>query len=203
MIIYLHGFGSIGASPKVAALKTAFGDENVIAPDFPMDPAEVCKIVKDIVMDFFSERANAPEGAQIRSERFIFVGTSLGGFYANYFGQKYKCPVVIVNPSTNPSIKLRARLGLNRNFQTNEEFMVTLAHLDELTKMREFVKRNYNASLVNVFTAKDDEVIPYESVLEGYPFNAFECVTETGGHRFTDHWDLVINRLKALMNGKD
>jgi hypothetical protein len=73
--------------------------------------------------------------------------------------------------------------------------------LDYLSMMRGSIKKVYKAHLVNVFAAKDDEVVPYESVLEAYPFNAFECVTETGGHRFVDHWDLVISRIKALMDG--
>jgi uncharacterized protein len=201
VIVYLHGFGSIGASPKVDALKQVFGADKVLAPNLPMDPVEVKNIIHEIVKEYSEARADAPEGAEIHNERLIFVGTSLGGFYANYFGQRYNCPAVVVNPSTNPSVKLRDRLGPNKNFQTNEEFLVTIAHLDELAKMREEIKKTYKAKLVSVFAAKDDEVVPYESVLEAYPFNAFECVTETGGHRFTDHWDLVISRIKALADG--
>lgn len=192
MIIYLHGFGSVGSSAKVDRLKEVFGEEKVIAPDLPMDPKEVSRIVFDLVTDFW--RSKNPE-------RLVFVGTSLGGFYATYFGLLYDCPAVVVNPSTNPSRSLRDRLGPNKNFSTNEEFMVTIAHLDDLSVMREYIKENYQAALLNVFAAKDDEVVPYESVLEAYPYSAFECVTETGGHRFTEHWELVVNRLKALMDG--
>lgn len=196
MVIYLHGFGSIGSSEKVDRLIQKFGAESVRAPDLPMDPVEVFDIVRKLVIEFGeSLTLSSP-----KSNRLVFVGTSLGGFYANYFGHVFDAPAVIVNPSTNPSERLRQRLGPNKNFQTDEEFLVTVAHLDTLSYMRNYLKTNYQASLVNIFAAKDDEIVPYESVLEAYPFNAFECIVDTGGHRFTEHWDLVIKRIEELRN---
>jgi len=193
-IIYLHGFRSAGASPKVDALKAAFGAENVFAPDLPFDPAEVVKLVADIIHARHLQ-------TKWKNDKLIFVGTSLGGFYANYFGQLYDCPAVLVNPSTMLDKTLLDRVGVNKNHMSNEEFMVTLAHLDELAKMRNRVTAIYDSSLVNLFVAKDDEVIPYQIALDAqtFPFPNFVKVTETGGHRFSSQWDLVVNRIKELM----
>jgi len=194
-IIYLHGFRSAGASPKVDALKAAFGAENVFAPDLPFDPAEVITVVRDLMQARYLQ-------TKWNRDKLIFVGTSLGGFYANYFGQLYDCPAVLVNPSTMPDKTLLDRVGVNKNHMSNEEFMVTLAHLDELAKMRNRVTAIYDSSLVNLFVAKDDEVIPYQIALDAqtFPFPNFVKVTETGGHRFSSQWDLVINRIKELSN---
>lgn len=196
MVIYLHGFRSAGASPKVDALKAAFGAENVFAPDLPFDPAEVVKLVADLIHTRYLNKSPRTR------DKLIFVGTSLGGFYANYFGQLWDCPAVLVNPSTMPDKTLLDRVGVNKNHMSNEEFMVTLAHLDELAKMRNRVTAIYDSSLVNLFVAKDDEVIPYQIALDSqtFPFPNFVKVTETGGHRFSSQWDLVVNRIKELRN---
>lgn len=191
MIIYLHGFASSGASDKVTQLRKRFGDDKVIAPDLPFDPDEVYKlVVYNIVNDFIKSREP--------KEKLVFVGTSLGAFYANYFGHLYDSCVVLVNPSATPSETLKEKLGPNTNYHTGEEFLVSLAHLDKLDRMREHVKAMYSPSLVSLFVAKDDEVIPYESMLEGFPY-ATVTVMEDGGHRFTDHWNLVVDRVESLL----
>jgi len=190
MIVYLHGFASSGASDKVTALRKRFGNDTVIAPDLPFDPDKVGELVYDIVRDFMKSREP--------TEKLVFVGTSLGAFYANYFGHIYDSCAVLVNPSSTPSETLKEKLGPNKNYHTGEEFLVSLAHLDKLDAIRECVSEIYSPSLVNLFVAKDDEVIPYESMLEGFP-GATTTILENGGHRFTEHWDLVVDRVESLL----
>jgi predicted esterase YcpF (UPF0227 family) len=190
MIVYLHGFASSGASDKVTALKERFGDDKVIAPDLPFDPDEVFSLMHNIVHNFMKTRG--PD------EKLVFVGTSLGAFYANHFGHLYDSCAVLVNPSVTPSETLKEKLGPNKNYHTGEEFLVSLAHLDKLDDMREYVRRIYEPSLISLFVAKDDEVIPYESMLEGFPY-ATTAILENGGHRFTEHWDLVVDRVESLL----
>lgn len=191
MIVYLHGFASTGTSSKVEILRQRFGDDKVIAPDLPFDPSEVRSLVQDIVTDFLITRK--PD------EKLVFVGTSLGAFYANYFGHIYDCPIVLVNPSGNPSESLKARLGTNTNYVTGEEFMVSLAHLDKLSSMRRQVAEIYSGALVSLFIARDDEVIPFESMLENFPFTKKTFVMEDGGHRFSKHWPLVVEHISELV----
>ena len=188
MIIYLHGFGSSGTSSKVDALREKFGAENVFAPDLPFDPTEVISLVNKLVYNNYEKYS-----------KIVFVGTSLGGFYANYFAMYHDVPAILVNPSCKPSDTLRKRLGVNRNYATNREFMVELAHLDVLDSMREHIDRDYNGSLVYLFVAKDDEVIPHEIPLEYFKHTAMTRVVDTGGHRFTEHWDMVLDRVGELL----
>jgi predicted esterase YcpF (UPF0227 family) len=105
---------------------------------------------------------------------------------------------VLVNPSSTPSETLKEKLGPNKNYYTGEEFLVSIAHLDKLDSMRKHVREIYSPSLVSLFVAKDDEVIPYESMLEGFPY-ATTVILENGGHRFTEHWDLVVDRVESLL----
>lgn len=190
MIIYLHGFASSGNSEKVTALKERFGEQNVIAPDLPIDPTEVENLVRNIIKEQFALNGFGT--------RIVFVGTSLGAFYAGFCATKFDCPAVIVNPSVQPNITLLPKLGRNVNHVTKEEFYLTLVHLETLREMREYFTENYQGSLYHLFAAKDDEVIPYEEMLAWYKYTASTTVTETGKHRFEDNWNLVLDKISEI-----
>lgn len=192
MIIYLHGFGSTGNNnSKVDALRSKFGPDTVLSPDLPFNPADVQLMIDELVEKFVANRK--------KDEKLIFVGTSLGAFYSNFFGHLYDCPAVLVNPSVYPNETLVKKIGCNRNYVTGDEFFVTLAHLSDLKKMREYIDKNYSGNLVNLFVAKNDDVIPYEVTLASYKFPVFVKITEDGGHTFKNNWDLVIERIEELI----
>ena len=190
MIVYLHGFGSTGNSKKVDALIEKFGADNVFAPDLPVDPGEVVDLVREKVFDWYKTRDP--------SDKLVFVGTSLGAFYASFFAHTFDAPAVIVNPSVRPNESLKHHVGRNVNQVTKEEFWVTLAHLDKLKFMREYLTNDYKGVLIHLFVAKDDEVIPSYEMLNWYQYTASTHVEETGGHRFTEHWNKVVDKVKEL-----
>jgi hypothetical protein len=189
MIVYLHGFGSTGNSKKVDALIEKFEADNVFAPDLPVDPSEVAKLVGDKVLDWYHSN---------KEDKLVFVGTSLGAFYASFFAHTFDAPAVIVNPSVRPNESLKDHVGRNVNYHTKEEFWLTLAHLDKLKFMREYLTNNYKGVLIHLFVAKDDEVIPSYEMLNWYQYTASTHVEETGGHRFTEHWNKVVDKVKEL-----
>jgi uncharacterized protein len=193
MIIYLHGFASSGKSDKAQKLIDRFGQDSVWNPDLPHDPKLVCELVKDKISDWFT---NSTQPSQ---EKLIFVGTSLGAFYATYFAFLFDAPCVIVNPSVLPHDSLKRKLGKNKNHVTQEEFVVSLCDLDELELLKNSCIRNYNGSLVTLFIAKDDEVLDYKQILDYYMYTKSTTVMETGGHRFTEHWDKVVDKVAELM----
>lgn len=192
MIIYLHGFSSAGLGPKVDMLREKFGDSNVIAPTLPFDPDKVRLMVETLVNKFLETRSD--------NDKLIFVGTSLGAFYANYFGNLYDCPMVLINPSVFPNKTLMSHLGYNKNYVTGDEFFVSIAHLTELEKMANHANENYSGILVNLFLAEDDDIIPYEVALTMFKYTSYKLITPDGGHRFTKHWDKVIDRIDYLLN---
>jgi predicted esterase YcpF (UPF0227 family) len=185
VIIYFHGFGSVGDTPKSFKLKEKFGADNVIAPDLPIDPIEVIKLVDDIVNNLTN------------CNDIVFVGTSLGGFYANYFSKKYRLNCVLINPSTNPSLTLKRKLGLNTNYATKKTFEVKQEYIDSWREMEEEVLNTDN-SLVHLFLAKNDEVLNYHAALNMF-FDSHEIkITDNGGHRYDMHWDKVIEVISEL-----
>ena len=190
MIVYLHGFGSSGSSAKVDALKAKFGADQVFAPNLPIDPRDVADLIREKVLDWYGTRKS--------DDKLVFVGTSLGAFYASFFGHTYDAPAVIVNPSVRPYESLSDKVGKNVNNVTKEEFWVTLAHLDTLKFMREYLTNNYKGVLIHLFVAKDDEVIPSYEMLNWYQYTASTHIEETGGHRFTEHWDKVVDKVAGV-----
>jgi len=185
-IIYLHGFASIGKSPKTDVLVEMFGADHVVFPDLPIDPDAVESLVNEIVM-------------QNKDEPLIFVGTSLGGFWANYFAQKWDSPCVLVNPLIEASEGMQLRVGLDLcNYYTNEPIVVTESIVAKFRVREEFVAANSNGALINLFVAKDDEVIPFQPTLDALPYYASCIVKETGGHRFSENWAEVVAKVKEL-----
>lgn len=177
-IVYLHGFGSQGMSAKSDQLKVRFGEHQVEAPDLPQDPTKVKHIIDQIVV-------------KNRSWPLIFVGTSLGGFYARWAANHYDCPAVLVNPSVHPSKTLYQYLGVNRNYATGKQFEVTTADLDQLAHMEQEAAGTSGA-LIHVFAAQDDAVIPHQDVLTALPHTAHLHVSPTGGHRYESGWPQVV-----------
>jgi predicted esterase YcpF (UPF0227 family) len=183
-IIYLHGFGSAGDSPKSQALRAAYGDDAVISPDLPMDPDAVIAKIATIV----HENKEYP---------IIFVGTSLGGFYANYFAQRYDAPCVLVNPSTSPSKTMAARLGKHTNYVTGQEFEITDRHVATFAAMEDAIK-DQNGALISLFLAEDDDVLDPTIAMQYFPFTRTKVVTKDGGHRFEKHWDAVVDHIRTI-----
>lgn len=187
MIVFFHGFASAGKGFKSDALKKAFGDDKVIAPDLDPNP--------NVVLEQISEIVNNVDD----KEKLVFVGTSLGGFYANFFAALYDCPCVIVNPSTRPTVTMAARIGPNTNLATGAVFDVTKAHIDAYEHMEAYIKQFMNGANISMFLAEDDAVLDYRLAMQDIPFHKFLSVTPDGGHRYEANWDAVIDEVRSII----
>lgn len=187
MIVFFHGFASAGKGFKSDALKKAFGEDKVIAPDLPADPLKVYELVRELA------------GKIPTTEKLVFVGTSLGGFYAHLFSQMMDCPCVIVNPSTRPSVTMAARIGPNTNLATGESFDVTEDHVATFGQMEEYVESSSNGALVSLFLAEDDTVLDHKLALEDIPYRKTTVITPDGGHRYEANWDAVIEEVRKII----
>lgn len=194
-VVYFHGFTGNADGGKSKSLKQAFGDHNVISPPMLYDP-DVHERVLDSMLKTMIEVET--ESKTIRYP-VIFIGVSLGGFWAHYFSQKYDCPCILINPSTSPSSALKKYIHTkNVDENTGEEIHITDAMLAEYAKREDRANRDINGYLINLFIAKDDAVIDYNKTLKSLPYRNFTCVKDTGGHDFNLHWDEVIKRAEEL-----
>jgi predicted esterase YcpF (UPF0227 family) len=180
-IVYLHGLGSVGDSEKSQAIRARFPDCTVLAPDLsPMCFVEVMKLLHEVPHD-----------------DYVFVGTSLGGFWANVFAHLTSSPGVLVNPSITPSLSLRK--GWAYNHITKEPFEITHEMLQEIKGAEEILRRIYNGKLINLFLAEDDDIIPFEQTLYTLKDPKSVLITKDGGHRYAIHWDKVLDKVAELI----
>lgn len=84
-IVYFHGFGSSHASGTVELLRLLLPEDEVVAPDIPVDPVEALPYLKEYVA------TEQPD---------IIIGTSMGGMYAQ---QMRGFKRILVNPAFNMS----------------------------------------------------------------------------------------------------
>ena len=100
VIVYFHGYGSSAKTEKVALLREAFPAADVRAWDIDIDPrvAELSlneEIVKALV-EYGEEEV-----------RLIFIGTSLGAWWAQRLGKQFhQAATILFNPSVNPAATL-------------------------------------------------------------------------------------------------
>lgn len=177
MILYLHGFGSCGNSTKTALLKRYFGDKQVYAPDLPISPIQAIAFVEKIINE---------------KEIDLLVGSSLGGFYASYFCEKYKIKTVLINPSTEPFETLKPYVGMNTYWCSGEPFEWEREYLDELKSYR--VEAVKEPSSYLLLLQKGDEILDYSKALEKYEGAALS-LEEGGNHRF-ENLDEYLERIK-------
>lgn len=80
-IIYFHGFGSSHASGTVETLRRELTEDEVIAPDIPVDPVDALPYLKELC------KQKCPD---------LIIGTSMGGMYAQ---QMRSFKRILVNPA--------------------------------------------------------------------------------------------------------
>lgn len=121
MIVYLHGFNSTPDSHKARALRAymdARGLGHLFAcPVLPHRPADAVRAIEG-------------EIARCEPAELTLVGSSLGGFYATHYAEKYRCRAVLIQPAVFPYAGLEGMLGPQQNLHTGERYELTREHLE-------------------------------------------------------------------------
>ncbi len=182
MVLYIHGFASCGEGNKSRTLKKHLKD--VMAPNLPIRPKEAVKYLDEIIAN---------------NDIDMLVGSSLGGFYATYLGQKHNKRGVLINPSVRPYNTLKKSLGINRRFCDGAEFEWKEEYLKELLNLD---VKNLRKNLFLVLLQTGDEVLDYREALK--KFSNQRCVVEYGGnHRFENIEDYIcmIKNFRGIDGG--
>lgn len=96
---YLHGFNSVYKpdDPKIKVLET-IGEVRGLSYDSFGDYKSI--------EHFFNHNITLDDDS-------VLVGTCLGGYWAGILGEKFQCPVIMINPLVDPSKDLRVFLDIN------------------------------------------------------------------------------------------
>lgn len=186
MFIYLHGFNSAydPENEKVQALQSL---------------GEVVGITYDTYNTFegiFEEiRSQLPSDL----EDAVFVGTSLGGFWAATVAKFFGRPSVIINPCHNPSVMLQKYVGkVITNYYTSATDVLASEAVKTYAGHQLFGLDESFEILPLVLLDMGDEVIDSwetRETLAGFPMVHFA----EGNHRFA-HMQDSLDEIRQYMN---
>ena len=152
-ILYFHGFKSSSSSTKAQNLKK-----------FIVKNTKKTKIIIPDLEDNFQNAFNQIENlVKLSGSNIIFVGSSLGGYYASYFSQKLNKKAVLINPAIPPLKDFEIHLGENKNYSNGNKFNITNKDIDFIRSLNH--KKLPTPRDIMVLLESGDEILKYnESV---------------------------------------
>ncbi len=172
--VYLHGFLSSENSQKGRWLVQQVQTENrealqtsetrlepafkeIITLTYPIStPDESVEKVEALLQTLLTQK-NHP---------IVLMGSSMGGYYAQFLGQKYRLPYIMINPALNPQPIFRLNLGASSNPNTGEKFIIDEAYIQQLESYD--VTRLDKSIPTLLLLDEDDEVIDVATALIKY-----------------------------------
>ena len=187
-VIYLHGFNSSGNATKSqilrAAVEKSAPEVGYYSPTLIHHPEKAIGELQAVLDE------------QSKQFQFCFVGSSLGGFFAIYFANRYlDSKAVLVNPAINPWESMHEYYGHYENTATGEKFEVTEAFVSSLKKFGISEIKSPERFLLLLQT--DDDVIDYRMALNAFS-NSPHIIRTGGGHTFTDFSEVTSEILQFI-----
>lgn len=174
MLLYLHGFRSSPRSFKakvVGARMAALGrGRELICPHLPASPKEAMALVATLTDRF-------------PAEQLAIVGSSLGGYYANWLAERRGCRAVVINPATAPFMDLDQHVGVSTEYHSNARFEFKREYIDELLELK--VERITRPERYFLLAATGDEVLDYRAMVAHYA-GARQTVIEGSDHAISE-----------------
>ena len=159
-IIYFHGFGSSGASGTVQTLRRLLPDDEVIAPDIPVEPLEALPFLRELC------EAEQPD---------VIIGTSMGGMYAH---QMHGFKRICVNPAVNMSTMSHVlKTGEHKFFNGRKDNQKTFRITREIIQHHNQIERQQFKNITDddrekcfgLFGINDPVVKTYDLFHKYYP----------------------------------
>ncbi|MBP2279733.1 putative esterase YcpF (UPF0227 family) [Psychrobacter sp. PL19] len=217
-IVYIHGLDSDANSTKGTLLERYcqqyFPEIIVFRPDFNQPPAEVFKQLNRLITKLKSESDHSNKESMSNTlTKTVLVGSSLGGYFATLVSNNTGCPVLLLNPSTQPHITLQRFSNqpplqdTNKNISSINQVLHTTVGGWTITggDLQWFADHllsvKYPQKMV-VWIKEGDELLNPQLSAEFYRQQGAEVTLQAGGdHRFTDFAEqlpIVIKILQQL-----
>jgi len=186
-LIYLHGFNSTPHSKKAQQLKHFLegSDHNCLylIPTLSFSPRQVDTAVSAIIEK------------QLKLGAVSLLGSSLGGYYAIHFAEKYGLYAALINPAVKPYELLDDFLGENINYYSGEQYTLTKTHMNELLALD--VCHVTHPERLFLLLQTEDQTLNYREALEKLT-ESIVWVEEGGSHEF-DGFEKVIPDILSFL----
>ena len=171
-ILYFHGFKSSSKSSKAQSLK------NFIAKN-----AKNTKIIIPDLDDNFQNAYNQIEELiRISGSNIVFMGSSLGGYYASYFSQKLKKKAVLINPAVHPLKDFEVHLGENENYSSGNKFNISSKEISFIRTLS--YKKLLTPNDLLILLESGDEILKYNKSAS-YFSGAYIDIAFGGNHSYS------------------
>lgn len=173
-ILYFHGFNSSPRSAKAELFRLFLQERHpeidYQVPSIPDEPHQAIPHLDALI--------------QKVGEKHIIglIGSSLGGYYANYFSQKYQLSAAVINPAVRPFELLLQFLGENHNPYTQKRYALYESHIQDLKNI--YIEPLPHPELLLLLQEKGDEILDYREA-QSYYHNAQSIILEGGNHAFS------------------
>lgn len=148
-ILYFHGFKSSSDSTKAKDLHKFISRRTrntiLITPN-----------IHDNFNDAHDQIINLIESNQ---PNVFFMGSSLGGYYASFFSQKYNKKAVLINPAIPPLKDFEMHLGKNKNYSNGNKFIITKNDIDYIRSLS--YKKILKPKNLMILLESGDEILNY------------------------------------------
>lgn len=185
MLLYLHGFRSSPQSFKARLMQQRMRELGVgreyACPMLDVSPARA-----------IAQAEAAIAAARSGGQSVAIVGSSLGGYYARWLGERHGCPTVLLNPAVHPWRDLERYLGEQPLWHGGGSVTVEPHHLQELLDLR--VDTITRPERYYLLAATGDEVLDYRDMLAAYPGAKIRLIegSDHGIAEFADYMDEVL-----------
>lgn len=182
MLLYLHGFRSSPQSFKARLVQERMREWGVgkyyACPVLNVSPAAAIARAQAAI-------AAASAGGD---QEIAIIGSSLGGYYARWLGERHGCRTVLLNPAIHPWTDLERHLGEQPLWHGGGSVVVERHHLQELLDLR--VDDITDPARYYLMAATGDEVLDYREMLAAFP-GARTRVIEGSDHGISEFADYV------------
>ena len=171
-ILYFHGFKSSSKSSKAQSLK------NFIAKNTKNTKI----IIPDLDDNFQNAHSRIEELIRLSGSNIVFMGSSLGGYYASYFSQKLKKKAVLINPAVHPLKDFEVHLGENENYSTGSKFNISSKEISFVRTLS--YKKLLTPNDLLILLESGDEILKYNKSAS-YFSGAYIDIAFGGNHSYS------------------
>ena len=171
-ILYFHGFKSSSKSSKAQSLK------NFIAKNTKNTKI----IIPDLDDNFQNAHNQIEELIRLSGSNIVFMGSSLGGYYASYFSQKFKKKAVLINPAVHPLKDFEVHLGENENYSSGNKFNISSKEISFVRTLS--YKKLLTPNDLLILLESGDEILKYNKSAS-YFSGAYIDIAFGGNHSYS------------------
>jgi len=189
LLVYLHGFRSSPRSSKAVMTGKAVKALSSIDKSFEWYCPQLLpspKMSLDMVIQHID---------QSNEDRMVIIGSSLGGFYANYLAEKYDCKAVVLNPAVRAARELAPHVGMLTAYDSDEPFDFRPEYIDELKALQ--VEKISSPNRYFLIAAKGDELLDWREMVDFYS-GANQLVLEGSDHGISEYGELLPKVLEFI-----